>query len=78
VSVLLNWAVSSSSGVVGYNVYRSSVSGGPYAKLVSSPVAGTSYTDNTVQAGEYYYVVTSVESNGTESTYSNQAAVDVP
>lgn len=77
-SVALNWGVSSSAGVVGYNVYRSSVSGGPYAKLVSSPVSGTSYTDDTVQAGNYYYVVTSVGSNGTESPYSNQAAVDVP
>ena len=76
--VVLNWGASSSSGVVGYNVYRSSVSGGPYAKLVSSPVSGTSYTDDTVQAGDYYYVVTSVGSNGAESPYSNQATVDVP
>jgi hypothetical protein len=77
-SVLLNWGVSTSSGVVGYNVYRASVSGGPYAKLVSSPVGGTSYADDTVEAGEYYYVVTSVGSNGAESPYSNQAAVSVP
>jgi fibronectin type 3 domain-containing protein len=59
-------------------VYRASVSGGPYAKLVSSPVGGTSYADDTVEAGEYYYVVTSVGSNGAESPYSNQAAVSVP
>jgi Protein of unknown function (DUF1573)/Abnormal spindle-like microcephaly-assoc'd, ASPM-SPD-2-Hydin len=77
-SVLLAWGASSSSGVVGYNVYRSSVSGGPYTKLVSSPVSGTSYTDDTVQSGDYYYVVTSVGAGGAESAYSNQVVVDVP
>jgi hypothetical protein len=78
-SVALQWAASTSSGVVGYNVYRSTVSGGPYAKETGSPTASTSYLDSSVSAGaEYYYVVTAVNSGGEESGYSNQVAVTVP
>jgi fibronectin type 3 domain-containing protein len=50
-SVTLSWDASTSSTVVGYNVYRSTVSGGPYTLLTSSPIAATTYTDMTVQAG---------------------------
>jgi len=74
----LSWTGSTST-VVGYNVYRGTVSGGPYAKLNSSLVMSTTYTDNTVAAGKtYYYVVTAVDSNNAESSYSNQAQAVVP
>jgi hypothetical protein len=77
--VQLNWVASSSAEVEGYNVYRSSMSGGPYAKIVTSPVSGTEYTDATVAVGSrYYYVVTSVNTEGIESAPSNQTAVTIP
>jgi hypothetical protein len=77
-SVLLTW-IASGSGVSGYNVYRSTVSGGGYTKLNGGPVGATSYTDSNVQSGmTYYYVTTSVDSNGDESTYSNQASALIP
>ena len=77
-SVDLSWSASTSS-ISGYDVYRGTVSGGPYTKLNSSPQAGTSYVDSTVQSGStYYYVVTAVSSSGTESSYSNQATAAVP
>jgi hypothetical protein len=77
-AVDLHWNASSSSSVTGYNVYRGSASGGPYTKLSSSPVSGTSYTDSTVTAGkEYFYVVTAVNADGS-SGYSNQASVTIP
>ncbi len=48
-------------------------------KLNSSPQAGTTYVDSTVQSGTtYYYVVTAVSSSGAESSYSNQATAVVP
>ena len=63
-SAALSWNASTASSVVGYNTYSGTKSGGPYTKLTSTPTAGTSYTDNTVQAGlTYYYVVTSVDSS---------------
>jgi hypothetical protein len=78
-SASLNWTASTSSNVVGYNVYRATQSGGPYTKLTSSPVAGTSYADVTVQGGQtYYYVTTAIDSGGNESVYSNEATAVVP
>jgi fibronectin type 3 domain-containing protein len=42
-------------------------------------VAGTSYTDVTVQGGQtYYYVTTAIDSGGNESVYSNEATAVVP
>ena len=77
--VALQWQASTTSGVTGYDVYRSTVSGGSYAKLTSTPLAGTAYSDSSVTSGNsYYYVVTSVSSNGSESSYSNQVSATVP
>ncbi len=40
-SVFLSWDASSSQDVIGYNAYRSTVSGGPYTKLNSSLISTT-------------------------------------
>jgi fibronectin type 3 domain-containing protein len=77
-SVSLTWDPSTSQ-VNGYNVYRSSTTGGPYAKVNAGLNAGTSYTDGTVaSAHTYFYVTTAVNSSGQESSYSNQVQVSVP
>jgi len=77
-SVTLTWTASTST-VSGYNVYRSTVSGGPYTKLNSTLVAATTYVDSTVQAGQtYFYVVTSVDSSGVESADSTEVSATVP
>jgi hypothetical protein len=78
-SVSLSWVASTSTNVSGYDVYRATVSGGPYVQINASLVTGVTYTDTTVQAGEtYYYVTTAVNSAGVQSTYSNQASAAVP
>ncbi len=78
-TVGLTWTASTST-VIGYNVYRGTVTGGPYtSKLTGSPVGSTQFTDAEVQSGQtYYYVVTSVDSSNVESVYSGQASVLVP
>src|SRR5207253_10469172 len=77
-SVDLSWTPSTSA-VVGYNIYRSGTSDGPYAKINPALNAAAAYTDNTVQAGvTYYYVTTAVDASGVESVYSNQAPAAVP
>ena len=77
-SVALNW-IASTSPVTGYNVFRSTVSGGSYTQLNSSQVPITQYTDSTVQSGQtYYYVVTAVNASGLQSTYSNQTSAAIP
>src|SRR5712672_552192 len=77
-SATLNW-VASTSSVAGYNVYRSDVSGGAYAKLNAQLITSTQYPDSTVLAGQsYFYVVTSADSSGVESVFSNEASAVIP
>jgi hypothetical protein len=76
-TVDLTW--NSSNNAVGYNVYRSTVSGGPYSMINTSLDGTTAYTDNTVVSGQsYYYVATAVGSDLNESGYSNQAQAVIP
>ncbi len=78
-SVELKWQQSTSSQVVGYFVYRGTKLGGAYSKLNSEPDSGTSFTDNTVASGQsYVYVVTSVGSDGVQSSYSSPIDVSIP
>jgi hypothetical protein len=78
--VILTWTASTSAGVIGYNVHRGTTSGGESATpLNSSPINGTTYTDEIVQAGRtYYYVVTAVAWDGVTSPKSNEASATVP
>lgn len=80
-SVTLTWhaAVDSpGSKVASYNIYRSTSSGGPYAR-VANQVLGLSYKDELVNPGvRYYYVVKSVDDSGRESRPSEEVSVTVP
>jgi sorbitol-specific phosphotransferase system component IIA len=77
-SVALAWDPSSSS-VVGYYVYRSSKPSGPFKKLNTTPNSNTGYTDSNVTDGlMYFYYVTAVNSEGIESSDSNQISVTIP
>jgi hypothetical protein len=76
-SVDLSW--NSVSTDVGFNVYRGSQSAGPYTKINSALDASTAYADNSVQAGQtYYYVTTAIDASGTESSYSSAVQALVP
>jgi hypothetical protein len=78
-SVSLSWGASTSPSVVGYYIERGTTSGGPYSFLNSSPDAGDSYVDSTVQAGkEYFYVVVAVNSGGHQSKASEQVSATIP
>jgi hypothetical protein len=77
-SVALSWS-DTGTGIKGYNIYRSTVSGGSYSKINSAVVVPTSYTDSTVTSGTtYYYVVTATAPSGAESAHSNQITAKVP
>jgi fibronectin type 3 domain-containing protein len=73
----LTW--NSLSSVVGYNVYRGSVSGGPYTMVNTVLNAPANYTDFSVQPGQsYFYVVTSVDAKGMESLFSGEVKAAIP
>jgi hypothetical protein len=78
--VILSWAASPTSGVVGYYVYRGTAPGGESSSpLNSTLINGTSYADENVAAGAtYYYVVTAVASDGVQSAASNETECTIP
>lgn len=79
-SVDITWVASTSTPLQGYNVYRSTTSGGPYSKL-SPTLSPTTllFTDTTPVSGkQYFYVVTALNTSGAESSASTQVAVTIP
>jgi hypothetical protein len=77
-AVTLRWAASASA-VSGYYVYRKTQASGTLAKLNSTPIAATTYTDTSGQSGQTYdYDVTAVDSEGVESAASNEVTVAIP
>jgi hypothetical protein len=77
-SVDVSWDASTSV-VSGYNIYRATQSTGPYTKLNSAIVTSLIFTDNSVTSGAtYFYVVTAVAADGTESNFSSQVTAAVP
>jgi endo-1,4-beta-xylanase len=80
-SVTLTWqAPRDSPGIslVGYNVYRGTRSGGPFAKLASR-VPEPHYEDHLVVSGRtYFYVVTALDQADRESRFSAETRVVIP
>ena len=71
--VQLSWT---DIGIDHYNVYRSTISGGPYTYIgmtITSP-----YTDSTVAAGMTYYYVVRPSTATTEACQSNEVSATIP
>jgi len=76
-TVSLDWANNSEPDLAGYNVWRSTTSGGPYTKINGTLLASSAYVDNTaVNFTTYYYVATAVDNAipANESPYSSQVS----
>ncbi|HYI93670.1 MAG TPA: LamG-like jellyroll fold domain-containing protein [Bryobacteraceae bacterium] len=78
-TVSLTWQASTSpSGIANYNVHRSTTPGfvPTTANRIAQPTAA-SYTDASLSAGRYYYLVTATDANGLTSGPSNEVFGDV-
>src|SRR5215470_12919810 len=75
--VTLTWVASTSAGVTGYNVYRSTTNGNGYVKIGSTTTQLIYVDASVVNATAYYYVVTAVDLSG-ESGYSNPVTAVIP
>jgi len=64
--VTLNWSASSDT-IVGYHVYRSDFAAGPFTRLTTNPVVGTSYVDSTAANNPYTYMLRAVKLESTPS-----------
>ena len=70
----LTWTDSTDPNAASVNVYRSTVSGGPYTQIATGIPMGTQlYNDYAVTVGTtYYYVLTEVDNSAQESGYSTE------
>ena len=75
----LSWgAATDNVGVAGYNVHRATSAGfTPTAANRIAQPTGTSYTDNGLAAGTYYYKVTAEDAAGNVGPASNEAGATV-
>lgn len=72
----LIWSPGGGGKAIAFNLYRSTVSGKDYTMLSST--AETNFTDITAETGKtYYYVLSALDQTFTETTYSEERAVEV-
>lgn len=75
-STTVNLSWTQASQAVSYNVYRSTLTGGPYSLLTTVVSTVSQYQDTTVSASStYYYIVRTVNIFGIESVDSNEVSV---
>ncbi|MBS1738502.1 MAG: fibronectin type III domain-containing protein [Bacteroidetes bacterium] len=75
-SVSLTWS-DRSFNETGFQIYRSTALNGTYTLVTTTAAKATTYTDNTVTPGIYYYKVRAKLNASTFSAYSNVAKVYV-
>ncbi|MAF67157.1 MAG: hypothetical protein CMJ84_16060 [Planctomycetes bacterium] len=78
-SLVLHWSPNPEPNVLGYHVFRSQTSGGPYTRVNGALVAGLTYSDGSVTSGTAYsYVITAVDENTNEGDFSNELTALAP
>ena len=71
--VALNWNDNPEQDFSGYNIYRSTIRGGPYSKINGGLVAASAYTDTGLTNEiTYFYVVAAADTCSNESGTSNE------
>jgi hypothetical protein len=74
----LSWNANTESDLAGYKVYQGTGSGTYGAPLTTLPKTTTSYTATGLQNGTtYFFVITSYDSSGNESTFSNEVSKSI-
>ncbi len=75
-SIALTWGHVTATDLLGYNVFRSTSSGGTYTKVTVVPTDRISYytDENLTGLTKYWYRVSAVDSSGNESAMSSTPA----
>jgi fibronectin type 3 domain-containing protein len=82
-AILVNWSANTEPDLVGYRVYRSNNSGGPFTLIATvGTQPAPSYLDNDQQNGlvndqYYYYKIAAFDTQGKESDLSRTNAVQI-
>jgi fibronectin type 3 domain-containing protein len=74
----LSWDASTGPDVAGYKIYQATASGAYGAPIALVPMDMTSYTVTGLEWGTtYFFVVTAYNSDGAESTFSNEVSTTI-
>src|SRR5439155_26133786 len=74
IRILLDWDDNPPAGLIGYFVYRSTTSDGPYDLVNQDPLVNSRFMDSELSSlTHYFYKVTAINSQFIESDYSNTA-----
>lgn len=60
-----------------YKIYYGTTSGGPYNSSITVPASATSASISNLARGTWYFVATTVATNGLESVFSTEAFKDI-
>jgi hypothetical protein len=76
-AVKLTWDPNSDADLAGYNIYRSTSAGGPFARSNTVPTDRISYyhDENLPALTRFYYRVTAVDSSGNESQFLSAISI---
>jgi fibronectin type 3 domain-containing protein len=68
-NVRLSWVCPSDTSIIGFNIYRSELSDGPYSKINSKLLlkSDTVFTHKTTKTGQYYFKIASIDNSGNEA-----------
>lgn len=73
--VFLDWDENSEPDLGGYNIYRTTASGGSYVRQNSSLITAANYIDYTVENGTmYHYVLSAVDNSFNESSWTPEVS----
>jgi len=73
--VMLWWNNNTEGDLAGYDIYRSTTSGGGYSKINLDRTLNVFYDDVNISGGvTYYYVVTAVDTSFNSSDFSNEVS----
>jgi hypothetical protein len=75
--VTLDWSDNGEQDLAGYRVFRGTTPGGPYAQIGPSQVGPSTYVDQNLQPGTYYYTVAAVDAGGFESGRSAESSATI-
>lgn len=75
-NILLSWSGVSDSDILGYHLFRRTLSQTTYTQITSQPVTALSFLDGNLPPGEtYFYKVIAVNPDGCSSGDSNEISV---
>jgi hypothetical protein len=75
----ISWETSGGPELAGHKIYQATAPGAYGAPIATVPITVTNYTVTGLEAGTtYFFVVTTYNSDGTESPFSNEVIKTIP